>query len=145
MSYRSHRLLTGVKVLAFVCLLICAGMAIPEAVPAHAGDTGLPDLLIESITSCPEMPGIGTVMTVSAVIANRGEIASVPCPLTFTINEDTIHTVMLESISAGTTQTITFTWNAKAGDHVLIGTIDPENTASPGFRSAGNDSPVSAD
>ncbi len=118
-----RRLLAGVMVFLLLCVITGAA-GFPWTASVDADDTPLPDLVIETLSGPPTAPVIGTTTTFSATIGNRGNAASAPCRLDFSIGEIILDSLYVDGIPAGESITCILTWKAEAGNHVLTATAD---------------------
>ena len=83
-----------------------------------------PDLIIESITWSPEIPGTGDSVTFTVTIKNQGVGEAGSSRVYFYVDELATDYQETGEIAAGATVTRTFTWVAKAGSHTMEAVAD---------------------
>ena len=91
-----------------------------------------PDLFIQDITWTPENPSIGDIVTFSTTIANQGNVSSIGGYTHFYLDGSTspLTYKSFTAIEAGSTASVSFTWNAQAGTHTFKGIVDVANKIS---------------
>ena len=123
MSHHKRRAWTG----RLIILSLLAGFFASALTPAIDGralaSTG-PDLVIYSISWSPQAPAIGDTMTFTAIIKNQGDSQAGPSRIAYYIDNNQLNSAYVNQINAGATATDTFTWKAKAGEHVVKAMAD---------------------
>jgi len=91
-----------------------------------------PDLFIQDITRTPENPSIGDIVTFSTTIANQGNVSSIGGYIHFYLDGSTspLTYKSFTAIDAGSTASVSFTWNAQPGTHTFKGIVDVANKIS---------------
>ncbi|MFH1651352.1 MAG: CARDB domain-containing protein [Chloroflexota bacterium] len=94
--------------------------------PAYAAGSAenLPDLTVTALTWSPEEPGIGTEVTFTATVRNRGSGASGATVLEGYLDDGLLLTLPLKALPPGATATEKFRWKAAAGDHAVRIVLD---------------------
>jgi hypothetical protein len=85
----------------------------------------LPDLVVAQLEISPTTPTSGTLVTITATIENTGHSdADSTFYVRFSVDDHEIDLVSLASLRSGRTRSLTTTWTATAGPHVLSVEID---------------------
>jgi subtilase family serine protease len=118
---------------ALVMLCLLAGFWAPAIIPgdshrALAQSSGVPDLIIDSITWSPEAPVMGDTVTFVVTIRNRGDGPAGPSHLASYIDETFLNTVDVAQIPPGATVTVGLTWPTQAGEHNITAVIDSDGS-----------------
>ncbi len=96
-------------------------------VKMYSLSTLAPDLIIESITSSPEIPSKGDTVTFSVTVKNQGNGKASNSRVDFYIDGSSRGYQEVPEIGAGSTATKTFTWVAQAGAHAIKAVADGAN------------------
>jgi len=96
-------------------------------VKMYSLSTLAPDLIIESITSSPEIPSKDDTVTFSVTVKNQGNGKASPSRVYFYIDGSSRGYQDVPEIVAGATATKTFTWVAQAGAHAIKAVADGAN------------------
>jgi subtilase family serine protease len=87
-----------------------------------------PDLIIDSIVWYPENPSKNDDVSFNATIKNQGAGRSDPCQLAYYIDGDFQSLLMVNPLEAGTSENVTFSWNALSDLHEIKLIVDYNNT-----------------
>jgi subtilase family serine protease len=109
----------------YICIFFILIISITNI--ARASDT--PDLIIQDITWTPTNPSLGDTVTFTAVIMNQGNASSSSSYIHFYLDGSTspLTYKSFTAIDAGSTNTVSFTWNAQAGPHTFKAIVDKDN------------------
>ncbi|MFC1953368.1 CARDB domain-containing protein [Chloroflexota bacterium] len=97
---------------------------------ASAAEPAQPDLIVETISWSPENPSKDAIVTISAMIKNQGDGRAIRSQLSFYIDGSYRSIQYVESLEAGESATVEFTWTAGQGNHLIQMVIDEGNTVS---------------
>ena len=89
-----------------------------------ASETSLADLIIQDITWSPLNPSPGETVTFTVTVKNQGGYTAVASQVYGYVDGSQKGSNTISSISAGGTATVTFTWNAELGEHVIKAVAD---------------------
>ena len=111
--------------LIYLCIFFILIVSITNV--ARASDT--PDLIIQDITWTPTNPSLGDTVTFTAAIMNQGNGSSSSGYIHFYLDGSTspLTYKSFTTIAAGSTTTVSFTWNAQAGSNTFKAVVDKDN------------------
>jgi subtilase family serine protease len=113
---------TATVFIAFIICTVITGL-FPVEVQANPG----PDLIVQSIEFSPEEPALGEVVTISVTLKNQGTsktgLSHVDCHIDDTVLTSGYVTI----IEAGATRTVTLTWTAEGGNHIITAIADSKD------------------
>lgn len=117
----------GLALLALLCILTGISGFFPlPAIQGQAFAAAGPDLLIESISWSPEQPNLGSLTGFTVTVKNQGDAVAGSSRLAFFIDSSYADYAAISPINPGNTATVTFTWRATAGEHIVKAIIDNE-------------------
>lgn len=117
------------RLLALICILI--GIISISTLPwlqGRAYAASSPDLVIDSITWSPDPPNIGEQTSFTVTIKNQGDAPAGSSYVAFYIDNDYSDSALVPSIFPGNSANVTFSWKAKAGDHLVKAVANSEGT-----------------
>jgi uncharacterized membrane protein len=86
-----------------------------------------PDLMVTSEVRHPSKISNGDIVTISAEIANEGDIEAREVLVTFYVDGKEVKTQTINLLPKGSARLIPFTWEAMGDKHTLTIKVDPEN------------------
>jgi uncharacterized repeat protein (TIGR01451 family) len=85
---------------------------------------GTPDLVITEISLSPPEPSLGNEVTITAAIKNQGDANAKSTLMTCYLDDTILSTRTVETLDAGITATVAFTWTATGGSHTIKAIAD---------------------
>jgi uncharacterized repeat protein (TIGR01451 family) len=110
---------SAVILLAF----LLGGAAFGSGQPALLAATG-PDLAVKEITLSPTEPTLGETTMITVAVKNLGDVTAGSCRVTCYIDETILETKLINAIVPGITATVSFSWTAAGGSHVIKAVAD---------------------
>ncbi len=94
------------------------------------GVVAAPDLVVDTITANPAAPDQGDAVTLTATVRNAGPGATTQAiPVRFSVDGGLlVNRTIAGGLAAGASDTVTATWTARAGDHTVEATVNPQAT-----------------
>jgi uncharacterized repeat protein (TIGR01451 family) len=96
--------------------------------PRAAADAGAPDLVVQNITLSPPSPVVDTSITITVTVKNQGDTSAGQFSVACEMDNAPLDAKIVNSLGAGITSALTFTWTAQPGAHVVKATADSGNT-----------------
>src|SRR3990172_676111 len=82
------------------------------------------DLVVQAITLYPAAPALNDTVTITVTIKNQGSANSGITQSACYIDSGLLANVSTPALTAGTMDTVTFTWEAAAGSHTIPAVAD---------------------
>jgi uncharacterized repeat protein (TIGR01451 family) len=113
---------TIVILLVFLLGINTFGINLPKAF----ADTG-PDLIVQNITLSPQNPTLDETVTITVTIKNQGDATAGTNYVTCYVDSIILQTQSVSALDAGLMATVTFTWQATEGTHIIRAIADSSN------------------
>ncbi|HEY81678.1 MAG TPA: hypothetical protein G4O01_00090 [Dehalococcoidia bacterium] len=94
--------------------------------------TSLPDLVIEAITWSPQNPVIGDEVTFTVSVKNQGTAEAGASRVAYYIDDAYLASDLVGSLAPGDSASLTFTWTALAGTHLIRAVADSAGEVAEG-------------
>ncbi|MFC1967081.1 CARDB domain-containing protein [Chloroflexota bacterium] len=91
-----------------------------------------PDLIIQEITSSPDDPSVGDLVTITVIVKNHGYLMARPSKLELEIDGNGMGTRDVPRLEPDETDTIVYTWKAQSGPHTFRAVADVLNQVEEG-------------
>ena len=116
---------TIVILLVFMLGINAFGIHLPKA-SAAAG----PDLIVQDITLSPIEPAIDDTVSITVTVKNQGDASAGSNYVTCYVDNNILQTQSIGVINAGLMATVTFTWQATQGTHIIRAIADSSDIIS---------------
>jgi cytoskeletal protein RodZ len=87
-----------------------------------------PDLVIQDITWTPKSPNLGSDVTFTIVVVNKGMGESAASHVAYYIDDTFIDTLVVNFLDSGSTGKVPFTWKTESGTHKIKAVADFNNS-----------------
>jgi subtilase family serine protease len=120
-TINSKKIIAGALVLLLVFILGISSFGLYG--PRVYAATG-PDLVIQDITLSPQDPAIDNAVTITVTVINQGTAAAGHFDIAGYMDNVLLATKTVSSLDAGLTASVTFSWTAQKGSHVVKAIAD---------------------
>ena len=110
---------TIVILLVFLLGINAFGVNLPKA----SADAG-PDLIVQDITLSPGDPAIDDTVSITVTVKNQGDASAGTNYITCYMDNIILQTQSVSALNAGLMATVTFTWQATQGTHIIRAIAD---------------------